>query len=598
MRSGTFRDKSSLPVLVLALVLSALQLTGAAAKAGTAKATQEARHLVGRWAGIDNGRKVILLFNKDGTMTWNGRPCTYSVSAERLVVNKESGVVAYRLLLSGDKFILCHGDLTPIRSGNVIFWPEFCRKGVGNEYLDTGGVGSDSWWSKILIGRWVAEVDGQRLQFEFNPDGTMIFQEQPYRYQVEAGCLKVNSETAVASYFLQIRRQHVFLSGADITGTWEIFPLLESETASQTTSGQPVAEQINVRDIAGTWLITLGGQQKEMVFHTDGTLLWEGNRWSYIVRPGKLTVRTAASSVDYNLLLSKNKMQLSGGDITGTWELTRKAGDSGPQFSSLFDTFDPSTPESHASTPNPLIGTWVLNLGGRQEEIVFRPDGMLTWKGNTWAYTAGAAILAVNTGRQTVNYNYKVEENKLFLSGGDIQGMWMFSRGGEAGQFAGLQGTWATVINGVDSVMVINADGTLNINGQVMSYSVAGNQINISYGNQTSTYNLHLAGNQLTLSDNAGSLTFTRRVQGQETLIGNWVTSVGGMQANLTINDNGYMNFNGTNMAYSTSGNQLSVNTGYQTITYSYQLTGTTLVLSGGDLAAPVQFTRKAQPEW
>jgi hypothetical protein len=80
--------------------------------------------------------------------------------------------------------------------------------------------------------------------------------------------------------------------------------------------------------------------------------------------------------------------------------------------------------------------------------------------------------------------------------------------------------------------------------------------------------------------------------QGQD-IIGTWTANVGGQQWTVVFNAGGSLTVNGTSGTYRFGGGTLTITLGGQTVTYNATLSGNTLTLSGGDLNAPLTFTRQ-----
>lgn len=80
--------------------------------------------------------------------------------------------------------------------------------------------------------------------------------------------------------------------------------------------------------------------------------------------------------------------------------------------------------------------------------------------------------------------------------------------------------------------------------------------------------------------------------KGGDTLVGRWVYQQDNATSEIVLDATGNGSFDGTPLRYEVHGNQIfvSINGGLQA--YFYELKKNILVLGGGDLAVPVQFTR------
>lgn len=82
------------------------------------------------------------------------------------------------------------------------------------------------------------------------------------------------------------------------------------------------------------------------------------------------------------------------------------------------------------------------------------------------------------------------------------------------------------------------------------------------------------------------------KVQQGNKLTGLWQNSQFGYQMTLMLNADGSGEFDGEAIKYTNQGNKLSITQSGSTTQYTYALQANTLTLSGGDLDAPVTFSR------
>jgi hypothetical protein len=83
--------------------------------------------------------------------------------------------------------------------------------------------------------------------------------------------------------------------------------------------------------------------------------------------------------------------------------------------------------------------------------------------------------------------------------------------------------------------------------------------------------------------------------KGGSSIVGRWVYQQGNATSEIVLDASGNGSFDGTPLRYQVQGAQLfvSINGGVQA--YFYELKQNHLVIGGGDLAAPVQFTRETK---
>lgn len=78
-------------------------------------------------------------------------------------------------------------------------------------------------------------------------------------------------------------------------------------------------------------------------------------------------------------------------------------------------------------------------------------------------------------------------------------------------------------------------------------------------------------------------------------LVGRWAYQHDGMTSELVLDASGGGSLDGTPLYYKVQGELLYVSINGGLLAYSYKLGKTTLLLAGGDLAQPVQFTRSTR---
>jgi hypothetical protein len=403
-----------------------------------------------------------------------------------------------------------------------------------------------------LVGTWVTVINGRELEMVLNADGSMTFVGNNWTYTTGPGKLYVDTGEGTVEYDIQLSGDRLAISGGDIDGSMEFTRKGGGMAGGQQTQGPSIFGQAQTQqqqqtggqapNLVGTWVTAVNGQEVEMVFNADGSMTFVGNNWNYTAAPGKLTVHTASGSVDYNLQFSGDKFVLSGGDITGSMEFTRKSGggmtgQQQGQGPSLLGKPQTQQQQTGGQAPN-LVGTWVTMVNGQEVEMVFSADGSMTFVGNNWNYTAAPGKLTVHTASGPVDYNLQFSGDSFTLSGGDIEGSVEFTRKSGGGMTGGQ----------TQGGMFGKQEG----------------------GQQAAT---------------GGAIT-------PEALAGYWTAEYNDQTFELWFDEGGYMDFNDQTWSYTVSGNQLIVDTGMQKITYNIKLSGDTLVISGGDTPGPITFIR------
>jgi hypothetical protein len=213
-----------------------------------------------------------------------------------------------------------------------------------------------------------------------------------------------------------------------------------------------------------------------------------------------------------------------------------------------------------------LAGTWVFNDPNMNLTMLLNADGTGEFQGASIKYSTKNGQLYVDDGINPVKYNYKLTQNSLVLSGGGMQMSVTFTRpgseqvknsnnndnltqnqyqnqnkdqnqnvnqynnqsnstqqsqsysshgsstnigvgvsGGKNGSTA-LAGLW----QGPGGKMAFYPDGTMLYNSVSYNYSFPGNQLAISGNDGSLTFSCTLSGNSLNLSQNGNSAQYTK----------------------------------------------------------------------------------------
>ena len=207
------------------------------------------------------------------------------------------------------------------------------------------------------------------------------------------------------------------------------------------------------QSVAGTWVFNNGNFPLTMLLLDNGTGEFQGVQIKYRIQNGKLFFDDGIQPVTYNYQLTSTTLTLSGGDMQASVTFTR-AGSS-------------SEPAARANQNYSQAGNAYSNSNNTQS-----------------AYSSG------NTNNNQPVNNGGFGANTPAMSGGS----------------SGLSGIW----DGQQGKLVFYPDGSLLYNGASYLYSVSGSSINISTPEGNTSFNYSLANNQLTLSQNANSSTYTK----------------------------------------------------------------------------------------
>ena len=180
-----------------------------------------------------------------------------------------------------------------------------------------------------------------------------------------------------------------------------------------------------------------------------------------------------------------------------------------------------------------VSGTWTFSNGNFPITMLLLDNGTGEFQGIPIRYKVQNGKLTIDDGVQPVIYDYKLGQNTLTLSGGDLQVSVTFNKPGgnvsnnsppaAAGPGSGLAGIW----EGQQGKIVFYPDGMMLYNGTSYNYTSSGNSLSITGTDGSVTFNCNLQGNQLTLSQNSNSAVYSktgniRPDQVDPQLVGKW----------------------------------------------------------------------------
>jgi hypothetical protein len=185
-----------------------------------------------------------------------------------------------------------------------------------------------------------------------------------------------------------------------------------------------------------------------------------------------------------------------------------------------------------------VAGTWMFTNGNFPVTMLLLNNGTGEFQGMPIRYKARDGKLTIDDGIQPVVYDFKLDQNVLTVSGGDLQVPLKFSRAGsnasddghsnsinqsvpvtseQQNSMAGtnqivtagnshLSGIWL----GQQGKIIFYPDGLLLYNGTSYNYASNGNSLTITGNDGTVTFSCNISGNQLTLSQNGSSATYSK----------------------------------------------------------------------------------------
>ncbi len=176
-----------------------------------------------------------------------------------------------------------------------------------------------------------------------------------------------------------------------------------------------------------------------------------------------------------------------------------------------------------------IIGVWQNNQYGYQMTLMLNPEGTGEFDGEVLKYSVKDNILTLISGGQPVNYTFSLKENSLLLSGGDLKEAVTFSR--DSGQLntnsspviltqqasnnnAGSPSNSSNEIVGLWSAsnesIEFKSNGQCAYLGQLYPYQISQGNITLSGPQGQVTFGYTITGDQLSLSYNGSTVTYTK----------------------------------------------------------------------------------------
>jgi hypothetical protein len=183
--------------------------------------------------------------------------------------------------------------------------------------------------------------------------------------------------------------------------------------------------------------------------------------------------------------------------------------------------------EPKPSKVSKLTGIWQNNQFGYQMTLMLNADGSGEFDGEMIKYTTQANKLSLVQDSQTTVYTYVLQGNSLTLSGGDLDGNIVFTKGGTQNTQAGTESNTTNrsaakhgfmqnanevigVWSGNGESIEFKSNGQCSYAGNTFQYQVSQGHITLitPQGNAMLAYSVK--GNQLTLSANGQQFTYTK----------------------------------------------------------------------------------------
>ncbi len=169
-----------------------------------------------------------------------------------------------------------------------------------------------------------------------------------------------------------------------------------------------------------------------------------------------------------------------------------------------------------------IDGFWQNNQFGYQMTLLLNPDGTGEFDGEIIKYKTQAGTLSIAIGSATTNYNYRLQGNSLWLSGGDLDKEIQFSRGGldapavttspntNAGTYSNTASSLIGLWSGNGEMINFRADGKCVYLGNTLDYRVSQGNVILTTGQGNVVFGYTVKGTQLTLMANGQQVIYNK----------------------------------------------------------------------------------------
>ncbi|HKO43931.1 MAG TPA: hypothetical protein VJU84_11705 [Pyrinomonadaceae bacterium] len=266
-----------------------------------------------------------------------------------------------------------------------------------------------------------------------------------------------------------------------------------------------------------------------------------------------------------------------------------------------------------------IIGSWQARDSSMDLRVTLNADGTGTLDGAPITYKVSGSSLIVNEGGTVNNYSFKVDGNRLVVSGGNLESPLAFVRITSPGGFVrpkagtaasepkpksgGLVGHWKSS----EATVQIKDDGTLILNGSPFRYEVKGNNIIIGNDEGVMQFPFELSGDTLNVQVDGRTVVYRRLSEDQaqssassgsnpQELVGKWcymsnVNATGGGRISnrcFTLYENGTYEF----YAETTSSGPIASSASQESDSGTWSVSGGTITAhsrSRGTLVFPLE---------
>lgn len=156
-----------------------------------------------------------------------------------------------------------------------------------------------------IYGEWVNGDFGYQITLLFKPDGSGVFDGDPFTYTTRGNTLSMSQEVSVINYTYGIAGNTLTLSEGDLVSPVSF--TRAGTVASDAKTNHTMASNTQSTDITGVW----SGNGETLEFKSDGMCIYLGQSFPYEVSQDHVTFKTDQGNMMFAYRIQGEQLSLS-----------------------------------------------------------------------------------------------------------------------------------------------------------------------------------------------------------------------------------------------------------------------------------------------
>ena len=382
--------------IVIVFLLITFGITSVRAAMSKMAQTTELYKFSGTWVTHVGGMQTVLQIYPNGQLSYIGFPGVYQLTdvGKMVITHGVEGTQAYSYKVTGNMLhlipattgiprIFFRSGGTPAMPQTPAYQPQMPMDDSGLPEAKTKGSVPDE-----LVDTWVTGSGEKKLEMVLKEDGSMSFAGNKWQLSVIDGKMHVDTGQGIAVYDLKLKKDSFIMSGGDIEEQLVFKRKSAIKSASKPIQGpdkktKKETSTQKLPELLGDWKTMHNGNALKMIFKSHEDVRFGKKEWHYSIRKNQLHLDTGATVLVYDLVLNKDRLTLSGGDLEKAIVFKRQGTKIAKKSNSEKKTRLPTLRDVHAPSSgyDVMIGTHYENLPGHAiqtkdgEWILFHFDG-------------------------------------------------------------------------------------------------------------------------------------------------------------------------------------------------------------------------------